>query len=545
MRPFLSISLAFTLTLSLGAKADDGHSQLIEGMAGHHHEITTDSQAAQKLFDQGLTLAFGFNHEEAADSFRAAIEADGQCAMCHWGLAFVLGPNINASMEAANHAEAWAAIERASELAPRASERERAYVQAMARRYSPEHTDERAHLDKAWADAMRRLALRYPDDLDAATLFAEALMDTMPWDYWTTDGDAKPATREFIDALEKVLKQQPDHLGANHFLIHAVEKVRPDLGEPAADRLGALDDHAPGHLIHMASHIYIRVGRYADAARVNERAIDADEAYDATHGAHAAYEAGYMPHNRHFLSAAAGFQGRSAVALEQARIIADRVDRKLMHDPAMAGSLQHYYLTPHYTMVRFGRWEEILDEPPPPADLAYPTGIWHFARGLAHLRGGEIEPAAAELTALRRQAASPSLEGVAIWNINTPKAVLALAVEVLGGEIASARGRHDEAIAALERAAALEEALIYDEPPTWNIPVRQYLGQALLAAGKADESRLTYEQDLAKYPRNGWSLIGLAKSLEELGRGAEATKARKAFEKAWREADVEIEASRF
>ena len=342
-----------------------------------------------------------------------------------------------------------------------------------------------------------------------------------------------------------MLQRQPDHIGANHYLIHAVEKVRPDLGEPAAERLEALPDGAPGHLIHMASHIYIRLGRYADAARVNRRAIEADEAYHAEHGAGEVYAGGYMPHNRHFLSAAAGFQGRSEVSLAQARHISKGVDFDAMVAGGVDGSLQHYFVQPYFTMVRFGKWREILAEARPAVELPYPLGAWHYARGIALARIGSVDEARRELSALRPLVNQQSLDGVMIWGINRPRDLLAVAVEVLTGEVASARGDYDSAIAHLRRGVELEAALTYDEPPTWNIPVRQFLGAALLGAGRPREADRAYREDLATYPRNGWSLIGLAASLEAQGEVQAAAKIREEFARAWEEADVEIVASRF
>lgn len=524
--------------------ADGGHgAHLMEGLTQHHHPVTTASPQAQKYFDQGLTLAYGFNHEEAASSFRRAVELDPECAMCHWGIALVLGPNINAAMEPENHPEIRRALDRALELAPRASAREQAYIQALAERYGEHAAPDRSALDKAYADAMRRVTLRYPEDLDAAVLFAEALMDTTPWDYWTADGEPKPVTREFIDTLERVLKQDPDHIGANHFLIHAVEKVRPDLGVPAAERLQGLPDGAPGHLIHMASHIYIRVGRYADAARVNERAIAADEAYAEKAEVGTLYRVGYMPHNRHFLSAAASFEGRGQVALEATRTIAARVDRELMHQPGF-GTLQHYLMTPIYTMVRFGRWDEILAEPQPAADLVYPRGVWHFARGMALTRKGRLPEAAAELEALRTLVADPRLDGVTLWDINSARSLLRIGAEVLAGELAAARGEYEKAIRRLQEGVRLEDALVYDEPPPWNLPVRQCLGAVLLEAGRPREAETVYRQDLDVYPWNGWSLYGLAQSLEAQGKTEEAADVRSRFAKAWERADVQLAASR-
>ena len=546
-----SIRIASIVALSLAAVApslaDEGHGgHLIDGLNSHHKKITTRSEDAQRLFDQGLTLAYGFNHEEAADSFRAATDADPDCAMCYWGIALVLGPNINAAMDPSVHPEVRAAIDRALELAPSVGEPEQAYIRALAERYGPEPLADRSPLDKAYADAMRRVALRYPDDLDAATLFAEALMDTIPWDYWTEDGEPRPQTTEFIAALEKVLKRQPDHLGANHYLIHAVEKVRPDLGEPAAERLDALPEDAPGHLIHMASHIYIRLGRYADAARVNEKAIAADEAYHAAHGAGDLYAGGYMPHNRHFLSAAAGFQGRSEVSLGQAQHIADGVDVPTMVAGADDGSLQHYYVQPWFTQVRFGRWNDILAQPRPSVDLPYPVGAWRYARGIAYVRTGEVDRARVELRELRALARDSSLDGVLIWGLNAPTTILTIASEILAGEIASARGDHDTAIAHLQKAVELEtSALTYDEPPTWNVPVRQILGAIYLAAGRPADAERAYREDLDKYPRNGWALTGLAQSLEAQGRDGEAREVRAEMAQAWADADVEIVASRF
>ena len=514
---------------------------LLDGMGSHRHSIATDVPLAQRYFDQGLVLAYGFNHAEAARAFREALRLDPACAMCAWGVALVLGPNINAAMDPAGAPEAWAALETARVLVEDGAERERAYVAALARRYAPQPPESRAALDAGYADAMRELARRYPDDLDAATLFAEALMDTTPWDYWTADGEPKPVTKEILAVLEAVLAKDPDHPGANHLYIHVVEAVHPERGVAAADRLGSLVP-AAGHLVHMPGHIYIRVGRYHDAEVANERAIAADASYESQCHAQGLYPLTYVPHNYHFLGAAATFAGRGKVALEAARHIAAHADPAMMREKGF-GTLQHYWATPLYTLVRFGRWDEILAEPQPPGDLLYPTGVWRYARGMAGLRKGRLADGDAELAALRRIAADPGLEGVTLWDINPTRSLLEIAAEVLGAELAAARDDFDGAIAQLESAVRREGELRYDEPPPWPFPVRHTLGSIFLRANRLADAERVYREDLAKFPENGWSLLGLAQSLESQGYEDEAAPVRERFAKAWQYADVEITGS--
>ncbi|HVS64854.1 MAG TPA: hypothetical protein VMT85_15275 [Thermoanaerobaculia bacterium] len=509
----------------------------------HHHPVTTSSSEAQRHFDEGMHLAWGFNHLEAARTFRAAIEADPECAMCYWGLALVLGPNINAPADPQYHDEIVAAMAKARELAPQGSERERAYIEALSKRYGPEPVEDRSALDRAYASEMRRVARRFPDDLDAGVLFAEAIMDTMPWDYWTAEGEPKPATREFLDVLESVLRRDPKHPGGNHLLIHAVEKVRPDLGVPAAERLD-VNAQATGHLVHMASHIYIRVGRYDDAVRVNERAIAEDQAYARTHEVPAEYE-GYMLHNHHMLWAAACFEGRSQRALEAARYVEEHTPAALLADPVAGGGMQMYASFVYQHLVRFGRWDEILAEPAPETETAYPHAVWHYARGRAFVAKGELEAAAKELAAMKERLAAPELAGYAIWGLNPNRSVGLIGQHVLEGELAAARGEWESAISHLEEAVRREDALTYDEPPPWSYPARHSLGAVLLEAGKPAAAERVFRQDLDIFPRNGWSLLGLAQALEARGEQAEAKQVRADLDEAWSNADVELVGARF
>lgn len=516
---------------------------LLEGMGTHHHEITTDSPLAQRYFDQGLVLAYGFNHKEAARSFRQAQYLDAECAMCFWGEALVLGPNINAKMDPADNPDALAAVRQALALRDRVTERERAYIEALARRYAPDAAAERGTLDQTYAEAMGAVARRFPEDADAQTLYAEALMDTMPWDYWEADGKPKLATQTIVGTLENVLARYPNHPGANHLLIHAVEKVQPRRAMAAADRLRDLVPNA-GHLQHMPSHIYIRVGRYHDAVIANEKGIAADNAYIAQCHAQGVYPIGYVPHNHHFLAAAASFIGMSARAIEAARHIAAHQDQQLMRQPGYEG-LQHYWSMPLYAYVRFGRWSDIRNTPAPADDLPYARGVWHYARGLMFARRGELADAQTELAALGALVEDVTLEAAKIWDNNSMAQVLRIARAVLAGEIAYARGDTRRAVRFLREAVKLEDVLVYQEPSDWFVPARHHLGAVLLETGRAREAEQVYRADLAIYPDNGWSLYGLARSLRAQRRLGEANAVDTQFRKVWVKADIKLTASRF
>lgn len=503
----------------------------LKGLGTHHHPVTTASPQAQRFFDQGLILSFGFNHREAARSFRQAQALDPTCAMCYWGEALVLGPNINAGMDVADNPRAYEAAQRALALAVKASEPERAYIEALAKRYAKEPPDDRSGLDRAYAEAMGEVAQRFPDDSDAASLYAEALMDTMPWAYWEADGAPKPATVRLLGTLEGVLATAPEHPLANHLYIHAVEKVHPERGVAAADRLGDLVPGA-GHLVHMPGHIYIRVGRYADAVAANEKAVLADNAYIAQCHAQGLYPVAYVPHNHHFLAAAASFIGDKKKALAASLHIRDRQDTRLMRQPGYA-TLQHYWSMPYFAWVRFGQWDTLIAEPAPAEDLIYPNGIWNYGRGLAQIRTGDLGGAAASLQRLTESADDPEMAATRLWEINTMAQILAIAREVLSGEVALARGDSDEAIRHLQTAVAREDALTYVEPSDWYVPARHNLGAALLALGRAPEAEAVYRKDLEVYPGNGWSLAGLAQSLRTQGKTAEAEQARRQFLQVW------------
>ncbi len=531
-RTGLSGILALCVGAGLAAPSlglDGGHDH-----GGFTHPITTTSHQAQEHFDRGLLLAWGFNHIEAAREFRSATAEDPSCAMCWWGVALVLGPNINAALDPDRYPEILEAFGKAKALSDSVTEPEQAYINALATRYGPGPEADRSELDRAYAAAMRRVALAHPDDLTAATLFAEALMDTMPWDYWLAGGEPKAATREFIDVLETVLRRETQHAGANHLLIHALEKTRPRLGVPAAERLDK-NPQATGHLVHMASHIYMRVGRYDDAARVNARAIEDDDAYARDHETPAEYFP-YMLHNHHMRWAALGFEGRRAEAAAEARYLADNIPPGLMRDPKLAG-LQHFYSIPWFDQVWFSDWKAILATPEPDEDLPYARAIWHYARGMALANTSEVGAAGRQLQALTALAVDPRIADMMV-SINTGRAVLEIARELLGGTLAAASGDHPEAIRRLAEAVRREDALTYDEPPSFLMPSRQLLGVAQLAAGRPADAERTFRGDLEVFPGNGWSLRGLEQSLLDQKHRRAAKKVRKQLEAAWERSEV-------
>ncbi len=516
---------------------------LYDDLGTLHYAITTASPEAQQYFDQGLRLTWGFNHAEAIRSYEAALEADPACAMCWWGIAFAHGPNINAGMDSAAGVAAHRAIAEAQRHAASTSEAEQAMIGALARRYADPPPADRAALDSAWAAAMAEVSMRFPDNDEAAVLFADALMNLSPWNYWDAGPTARPGTETILATLERVVARNPEHPGACHLYIHAVEAAYPERAVACADRLPELMPGA-GHIVHMPAHIYVRVGRWADAITTNEHATHADEQHIQDMAPDALYRLGYVPHNFHFIWFAANMAGNSARSLQAAADVAARVDTTLMRAPGLS-ALQHYLVTPLFAQVRFGRWDDILAAPEPAADLVYPRGVRHYARALAHTAKDDFTAADAEIAALQALLDDPWLKSELIWNINAPSAVLETALHVAAGELAAKRGDLAGAIRHLRAGAAVEDAMLYDEPPTWHLPVRHNLGAVLLAAGRAAEAETAYREDLVKNPENGWSLFGLASALRAQGRQADADAMMERFRAAWRIADVEITSSRY
>jgi tetratricopeptide (TPR) repeat protein len=537
----LVVALGFGVTCVSTQETASPTVPLFDDLGTHHHPISTSSASAQAYFDQGLVLTFGFNHDQAVRSFRQAAALDPDCAICWWGVALALGPNINAPMGPEAGEEAWAALERARALAPNASAVERDYIDALAPRYAAEPPEDRSALDRAYAQSMRELHERYPNDLDAATLYAEAVMDLTPWDYWTPDGKPRERTPEVLATLELVLERDPKHPGANHYYIHAVEEYFPEKAVPAAERLRAIAPDA-GHLVHMPSHIFYRVGRYTDAQASNDLAIAADEAYFAWCRSGGFYRAAYYPHNVHFLWAAASMGGRSDLALTASRKLAAKTEGLHAEYPFV----EEFLATPMQTLVRFGRWDAVLGEPRPADGRPYQLGIWHYARGVAQVRLGALDEARAELAALRAVAVQPAATELIVAGGTAPAAtLLEIGAHELAGEIAAAEGDVETAVAELERAVSMQDALVYMEPPPWYYPVRQALGAVLLDAGRSGDAEAVYRIDLKKYPENGWSLFGLAQSLEQQGRADDAALVQRGFVTAWQQADVMLPASRF
>lgn len=509
---------------------------MLDGLGSYRMDAGTRVPAAQRWFDQGLAMAFGFNAPESARAFRAATRADPGCALCWWGLAWSLGPNINADMAPGAAAEVSQALERAR--GAKASPRARALIEALSRRH-PEGAGTGALDEDAYAKAMDELAEGDPRDADVAFLAAESLMNLHPYDWWSAGGAPRPWTRGIVRRLEQALAAAPKHPGALHYRVHLHESSpRPETAMAAAD---ALRDLVPGspHLLHMPAHIYMRTGRYADAVTASRRAIEADRRYLAEVDAQGAYRVGYAAHNHHFLWAAAAMQGRSALALEAARA-AYTVACGPRGPDLTTATLQHLAALPLHALVRFARWEEILGSLPPDTSEPYPRAAFHFARGMAYAKTGKLAEARAEGSRLETLAADPAMAAAKVKNINTAASLAAIARNTLAAELARAGGDMPAALALLRAATAIEDGLAYDEPHLWLAPTRHALGEALLAARRPAEAERAFREDLAHYPENGWSLHGLARALRAQGRREEAADVERRQRVAWREADFAI-----
>ena len=511
----------------------------LQKLGSHVFPVSTKNKQAQLFMNQGLNLSYAFNHAEAGRAYREAERLDPNLAIAYWGEALALGPNINAPMDPASERKALEAIQKAIALKSKASPREQALIDALTQRYSGRAEDRRAR-DVAYADAMRKVHLQFPDDEDIAMLYVESVMDLRPWGYWTRDGVPYERTAEVVALTEKVIARNPNHPGALHLYIHLMEAYQADKAEPAADRLITLMP-AAGHMVHMPAHIYQRVGRYADAQRSNELAIAADEDYISQCRAQGLYPMAYYPHNLHFLWFAATAEGKSKLAIEAARKAASQVsDETLKAVPLLAG----FRVVPYYALTRFGKWDEMLNEPEPPATSAYLRGMWHYARATAFLGKGQADAAEQESGKLKELMADKSLDSP-LFSPNTGRAVLSIAQEVLAGNMAAAKRNYDEAVAHLERAVRLEDALVYTEPAEFHYPPRHALGAVLLEAKRPAEAETVYWEDLKRNRENGWALFGLIQALKAQGKNGEASLVEARFKKAWARADVTLNDSRF
>lgn len=538
-----SVNMCSPRGLAVDALAEiEGTLPLFEGLGDYSFPITTDNELAQRYFEQGFKLTVGFNHAEAVRSFRYAIKQDENCAMCHWGLAYALGPNYNAGMEPEVVTVAYTAIQNALKLKNGLTKREIAFIDAMAQRYSMAPTDDRSAYDQAYTDAMRKMHQENPTDQEAATLLAEAIMDMHPWDLWEKSGEPKPWTPEIVQLLEGVLAVNPDHPIAIHLYIHATEaSLQPDKALPYVERLPKVTPGA-GHLVHMPSHTYIRTGHYYKGMLSNEQAIEVDSNYMTSCHAAGIYPLAYFPHNYHFLTACAGFAGNAESSIGAARRMVNQLDTNIMRVEGFT-TIQHFWSIPMFVQVKFTQWDEILATPKPAADLRYPTAIWHYARGMAYNGKGNLEKAKGEWEALQEFVNDPILDEATIWDINNMGVLIDIADHVLAAEMAASQGQMEKSINLFQKAIELEDSLNYNEPPDWFFSVRHHLGSVLLQAEKYVEAESVYRKDLELFPETGWALHGLYQSLEKQGKVAAAKEIQARFEEAWAHADVELEGS--
>jgi tetratricopeptide (TPR) repeat protein len=543
---FVSIILLISGVLGLAACSSRPPSPTEEEVAwkpfelgSYHRPVTTDSPEAQMAFDQGMIWAFAFNHDEAVRAFDEARRLDPKMAMAAWGIALVHGPHINNPTMTESAAEAaWKALGQARALSASARPVEQALIEALGARYAWPNPEDRTALDLAYAEAMADVARRFPDDADVATLYAEALMDTRPWAQWTRDGKPEPGTAEVLASLERALALMPEHPGANHLSIHALEaSPQPERAAAAAERLRELAPDA-SHLVHMPAHIDVRLGDWSRAVDTNKRAMEADRRYAKRQKEIGFYRI-YMAHNPHFLSWAAMMQGRRALALESAQAVLDGVSVEQTREAP--NFLDAFRTAMQEARKRFGQWDAILAEPLPPEDLYVSRAHAHFVRAVALASLDRPDEAEAE-----RAVFAAALERVPAdwyWGANQARPVLAVGLPYVDGEIAYRRGRLKEAIVKLREAVALEDALTYDEPPAWTTPSRHALGAVYLAAGQPAAAAAVYGEDLRRFPENGWSLLGESQALAAQGKTAEAAALEAQYRRAWKDADAPITTS--
>ena len=524
------MTLALALAVALGMSSDSV--PLYNNLGTYTHPISSRVPKVQQYFDQGLRLAYGFNHDEAIRAFTEAARRDPNCAICWWGVAYSHGPNINNPMDSANGAAAYVAIRKARAVMAKASAPEQAYIRALSARYGADPTRDRAKLDSAYARAMERLAADYPADNDAASMAAEALMDLRPWNYWA-NGAPQPGTTRLLALLERALKANPQHPGACHFYIHAVEAAQPQKAVACAERLAALMPGA-GHLVHMPAHIYIRVGRWNDAIRANQHAVHSDEQFIADVKPTGLYPLAYYPHNHHFLAFAATMAGQSALAIKHARLVRQNIPLDVA---AGVPPLQPLVAYPHLTLVTFGRWDDVLREPAVPANLTLANAYITYARGVAYAAKGDSMNARRAAQNLRANAAKFTDEPF--------KTALGVAQHALLGEIDFRAHRLTAAEQHFRMAMKLEDAMLYTEPPDWYYPIRHSLGAVLLRQNRAADAERVYREDLRRFPDNGWAMHGLIASLRGQGKTAEAASAQAQLQRSWQQSDVKLTSSRF
>ena len=540
----ICVLAALVLCGSIIAQQHPMHSQpaakkatLMTGLGDLHHPVSTSNPEAQKFFDQGMRLIYAFNHEEAAGSFERAAELDPKMAMAYWGLAEAVGPNYNDPADPDRYKKAHDAIAKAEALAANASPSEKAYIAAMALRFPADPAADHRLAAERYRNAMGDVVKQFPDDLDAATLFAEAGMDLHPWGLWRPDGTPEGGTEDIIAALESVLKRDPNHMGAIHYYIHAVEaSPNPERALAAANRLAALAP-AAGHLVHMPGHVYIRTGDFEAAVKTNQLAASADRAYLQASGAPGLYGAMYYSHNLHFIAACSSMNGNYAEAHKAAEMLATHVGPMVKDIPPLEG----FMTVPLAVEVRFQKWDQIMAMAQPPAAMQTTTVFWHFARGMALAAKGKIAEAEAEHHIVSEAADKTPPDQVFAMPVNNKaKDVLTIATNVLGAKIALAKKDSTNAIAMLRRAVAIQDSLKYDEPPDWFYPVRESLGAVLLLNGNAAEAEKVFREDLDRNPRNPRSLFGLAETLRAQNRAYDAQFVDKQFQSNWKSTEIKL-----
>jgi tetratricopeptide (TPR) repeat protein len=531
--------------LSTSSQQHDSHAlqiakpaMLMPGMGRLNHPIATKSAEAQRFFNQGLTLIYAFNHDEAIRSFKRAAELDPASPMPHWGIALALGPNINLDVDPEREKAAYDEAQLAKRLSANAPAAERAYIDALVRRYSNDPKADLKTLAMDYKDAMRDVIRQYPNDLDAAALYAESLMDLHPWQLWSSDGKPTEGTEEIVSVLESVLKRDPMHIGANHYYIHAVEASKtPDRALPSARRLETLVP-AAGHLIHMPAHIYMRTGNYDGAVAANEKAADVDRKYIAETKAEGVYPAMYFNHNLDFLASAAMMSGQ----FEKASAAADELVRNVLPAVSQMPMIEPFGAKKLYVLLRFARWDDVMKLQAPDSKMAILSSLWHFGRGIAQAARGNAADAERERTAYRdaQKAVPPDYD----WNTNKALNMFAVSDAVLDAWIARARGDDSAAIDAWRSAVLAEDMLSYDEPPDWFYPTRESLGAALFRAHRFSEAENVFREDLTRNPNNGRSLFGLWQTLLTQKRES-AAPAEQQFREAWKNADTQLRLDSF